>query len=49
MNTDEVVRRLAEVVPPLFLQPLTQCPVHVVQIPELDPAVKQSNLSKFAA
>jgi hypothetical protein len=47
MKTGEEVRWLAEVVRHFFLQPLTQCPVHVVQIPELDHAVKQASLSKF--
>jgi hypothetical protein len=31
-----------------FFEPLTQCPVHVVQIPQLDHSVKPANLSKFA-
>jgi hypothetical protein len=49
MNTDEAVRRLMEVIRHFFLQPLTQRPIHVVQIPELDYMVKQANLSKFTA
>lgn len=49
MNTDEAARRLAEAIRHFFIQPLAQCPIHVVQIPELDHAVKQASLSKFTA
>ncbi|MGD0815589.1 MAG: hypothetical protein ABSA83_18505 [Verrucomicrobiota bacterium] len=49
MKTDQAVRRIMEAIRHFFLQPLTQCRIHVLQIPKLDHAVKQANLSKSAA